>query len=191
MAESCHPCIGSIQYPPRKMVCQHCRFPGHWRLQVMATSWDIQKGWWEETPRKCVQGLHWHSRSLNVLLELHQWNVQQHQTGWTRNHWSARSMHQNFSQEVWLHISRREDTMPTGATLSCDQTLWSQKVGKIADSSKWNSHFQQIITVCQATWGNHKGLPMTQVQRRSCNVNHNKWDQDLQAKERSRPKSQK
>ena len=65
-----------------------------------------------------------------------------------------RSMHQNFSWEVWLHISRREDAMPTGATLSHDQTLQSQKVGKIADSSKWNSHLQQIITACQATWGN-------------------------------------
>ena len=32
-----------------------------------------------------------------------------------------------------------------------------------------------------------KGLPMTQVQQRSCNVNHNQWDQDLQAMERSRP----
>ena len=35
------------------------------------------------------------------------------------------SMHQNFSQEVQLHISRRQDTMPTGATLSCNQTLQS------------------------------------------------------------------
>ena len=29
VAESRHPCIGSIQYPPRKMVCQHCMFAGH------------------------------------------------------------------------------------------------------------------------------------------------------------------
>ena len=191
VAESHHPHIGSIQCSPRKMVCQHHWFPGHWRLQAMAASQHIQKGWWEETPRKCVQGLCWHSRSLDVPLELHRWNVQWHQTGWTRNHWSARSMHQDFSWEVWLHITRREDTMLTGATLSHDQTLQSQKVGKITDSSEWNSHLQQIIKACQATWGNHQGLPMTQVQWRSCNINHNKWDQDLQAKERSRPMSQK
>ena len=29
MAESHHTCIGSVQHPPRKMVCQHHRFPGH------------------------------------------------------------------------------------------------------------------------------------------------------------------
>ena len=38
VAELHHPHIGSVQYPPRKMVCQHHWFPGHQRLQVMATS---------------------------------------------------------------------------------------------------------------------------------------------------------
>ena len=30
-----------------------------------------------------------------------------------------------------------------------------KKVGKIADSSKWNSHFWQVITACKATRSNH------------------------------------
>ena len=80
---------------------------------------------------------------------------------WTRNHWSARSTHQDFSWEAWLHVTRWEDATPTGATLSCNQTLRSQKVGKITGSSKWNSHLQQVITACQATWGNCQRLPMT------------------------------
>ena len=191
MAESCHTHIGSLQHFPRNMVCQHHRFPGHQRLQAMATSQDIQKGQWEETPWKCVQGLCWHIRSLNIPLELHWWDVQWHLTGWTRNHWSARPTHQDFSWEVWLHITGREDAMPIRATLPYHQTLQSQEVGQITDSTEWNSHLQQTTTTCQATWGNHQGLPMTQVQWRSCNSNHNKWDQDLQAKERSRPKNQR
>ena len=154
MAESCHTHIGSVQHPPKKMVCQHPRFPGHQRLQVMATSRYIQKGWREEMPWKCVQGLCWHSRSINIPVELHWWNVQWHQTGWTRNHWSARSMHQDFSREVQLHVTWREDTMLIGATLPCNQTLQSQEVGKITDSSEQNSHIWQTSTTCQATRGN-------------------------------------
>ena len=50
---------------------------------------------------------------------------------------------------------RREDAMPTGATLSCNKTLQGKKVGKIADSSKQNSHFQQVITARKATRSNH------------------------------------
>ena len=33
VAESCHPRAGSIQYPQREMVCQHCWFPGHQGIQ--------------------------------------------------------------------------------------------------------------------------------------------------------------
>ena len=44
MAESCHTHIGSVQHSPRKMVCQHNRFPGHRRLQAMATARHILKG---------------------------------------------------------------------------------------------------------------------------------------------------
>ena len=113
-----------------------------------------KKKQWEETPWKCVQSLHWHFRSLNIPMELHQWNVQWHQTGWTRNHWSARPMHQDFSQEVWLHVTRREDAMPFRTTLPCHQTLQSQEVGQITDSSEQNSHLQQTTRTCQATQGN-------------------------------------
>ena len=48
MAGSYHIHIGSLQHSPRKMVCQHCRFPGHRRLQVMATPQHIQEGRGEE-----------------------------------------------------------------------------------------------------------------------------------------------
>ena len=37
----------------------------------MATPQHIQKGRGEETPRKCVQGLHGHFRSLDIPVELH------------------------------------------------------------------------------------------------------------------------
>ena len=68
------------------MVCQHCRFPGHWRLQVMVTPQHIQEGRGEEAPWKHVQGLCGHFRSLDIPMELHWWDVQWHQTGQTRNH---------------------------------------------------------------------------------------------------------
>ena len=123
--ESCHPHIGSIQYSSRQMVCQHHWFPGLRRLQAMVASWDFQRRWPQENPRQCIHSLRKYPGSLDVPLELHQWNVQRHQTRWTRNHWSARSTHQNVSRQVWLHVSRREDATPTGATLSCDQTLRS------------------------------------------------------------------
>ena len=154
MAGSYHICIGSLQHSPRKMVCQHHKCPGHQRLQVMATPQHIQKGWQEETSWKCVQGLCWHIRSLDIPMELHQWDVQWHQTGWTRIHWSARPIHQDFSWEVWLHVTGREEAMTTRATLPCHQTLRSQEVGQITDSTEWNSHLWQTTTTCQATWGN-------------------------------------
>ena len=50
-------------------------------------------------------------------------------------------MHQDLGQEVWLSVKQREGEMLTGATFSCDETLQSQKVGKIANSSKRNSNF--------------------------------------------------
>ena len=110
------------------------------------------------------------------------WNVQLHQTGRARNHWSARSMHQNIGREVRLYVSRWEDEMPNGATLPCDKTLRGEEVGKNADSSKWNSHLWQVITACKATRSNRQGLSMTQVQWRSCNVYHNQQDQNLHKK---------
>ena len=107
VAESHHPHIESVQHPQGKMVCKHHGFPGHQRLQAMAASWDIHKGQ-EETPRKHVPSLCWHSRSLNIPLELHWWNVQWHQTGWTRNHWSARSIHQDFRLRRCSYTSPEE-----------------------------------------------------------------------------------
>ena len=49
-------------------------------------------------------------------------------------------MHQNFSQEVWLHDRAREEAMLIRATLPCHQTLQSQEVGQITDSTEQNSH---------------------------------------------------
>ena len=56
------------------------------------------------------------------------------------------------------------------------------EVGKIANSSKRNSHLRQAIAACKATRGNHQGLSQTQVQWRSCNVYHNQRDQNLHKK---------
>ena len=154
MAGSYHTHIGSLQHSPRKMVCQHHRFPGHWRLQVMATPQHIQEGWWGEKSWECVQGICWHFRSLNIPLEPHQWNVQWHQTGQTRNHWSAWPTYQDFSWEVWLHNREWEEAMPTRAALPCHETLQSQEVGQITDSTEGNSHLQQTATTHQTAWGN-------------------------------------
>ena len=95
-----------------------------------------------------------HFRSLNIPLESHWWDVQWHQTGQTRNHQSARPVYQDFSWEVWLH-NREWEAMPIRATLPCHETLWSQEVGQITDSTEWNSHLWQATTTCQTAWGNH------------------------------------
>ena len=125
VAESCHPHVGSIQYPLREMVCQHRWFPGLRRLQVMAASQDFQRCRTKKNTRKHLHCLLEHLRSLDVPVELHWWNVQWHTAGRTRNHWPARSMHQDLGREMWLCVNWREDKMPTGATISCDETLQS------------------------------------------------------------------
>ena len=58
-------------------------------------------------------------------------------------------MHQNLSQEMWLHVRGREEKTPTRATLPCNKTLHGQVVGQIADSTEQNSHVQQTTTACQ------------------------------------------
>ena len=151
--QSHHTCVGSLQHSPRKMVCQHHRFPGHWRLPAMATPRHIQEGWGEAS-WKHVQGPCRHFRSLDIPMELHQWDVQRHQTGQTRNHWPSRPTYQDFSQEVWLHIREWEEATLVRAILPCHQTLQSQEVGQITDSTEWNSHLWQTTTTCQATRGN-------------------------------------
>ena len=123
--QSHHTHVGSLHHSPRKMVCQHRRFPGHQRLQAMATPRNIQEGQGEEASWKCVQGLRGHFRT--------------HQTGWTRNHQSTRPMHQDFSQEVQLHIREWEEATLIRATLPCHQTLRSQEVGQITYSTRRKS----------------------------------------------------
>ena len=67
-----HPRVGSIQYPPRQMVCQHHWFPGHQRLQVMAASRDLQRQRTQENPGKHIHCLCKYPRSLDIPVELHQ-----------------------------------------------------------------------------------------------------------------------
>ena len=102
------PRIGSVQYPQREMVCQHCWFPGHQRFQEMATSWNLQRRWKKENTRGCLHRLRKHLRGFNIPVELYQWNVQWHTAGRARNHWPARSMHQDLGQKMQLSIKWRE-----------------------------------------------------------------------------------
>ena len=148
MKMSHHTHIGSLWHSPRKMVCHHCWLPGRRRLQAMATLGNLQKGQWEENSWKCVQSFHWNSRSLDILLEPHQWDVQWHQTGRTRNHQPARPTYQDLSWEMWLHITGRENQTLTRATLPCNETLRSQKVGQITDCTEQKSHIWQTTPTC-------------------------------------------
>ena len=100
-------------------------FLGLGRLQAMAASRYLQKCRRKKDTRKHLHCLLEHLRSLNVPVELHWWNVQRYMAGRTRNHWPAWSTHQDLGQEMWLCIDWREDDMPTGATISCDETLQS------------------------------------------------------------------
>ena len=118
--------VGSIQYPPREMVCQHCWFPGQQKLQAMAASRDLQRHRRKKNTRK-----HVFTAFANTLeVSMSQWNYIDEmysdiRAGRTRNHWPVWSMHQDLGWEMRLCISRREDEMLTGATLSCNETLRS------------------------------------------------------------------
>ena len=153
MAGSYHTRVGTLQHSPRKMVCQHCRFPGHQRLQAMATPWHIQERWWEEKSWKCVQDLRWYLRSLDIPLEQHQWDVQWHQTGQTRNY--------QLDQHIKILVTR------CGYTTENEKKQWQlellfqdtkhfkvKEVGQITDSTERNSYLWQTTTTCQTAWGN-------------------------------------
>ena len=86
VAESCHPRLRSVQYPPRQMVCQHRWFLGHRGIQEMDTSRHLQRCRGKEKSSKRLPSLHKHSRSVNVPVELHRQDVQRHTTGRTQNH---------------------------------------------------------------------------------------------------------
>ena len=179
-----HTHVGSIQHPQGKMVCQHCWLFRIRRLQTVATLGHIKGQHQEERSWWSVQGLHWDPRSLNVPLELHQQDVQQHQTGRTWNDRSTRPTYQDICREMWLHGSQRKEDMLERTTLPCNKTLWSQEVGQITDNKEGDSHLWQAATVCQRAWGNSQGLQLTQVQWRTCNGNHHRRDQILQIQER-------
>ena len=68
--QSHHTCVGSIQHPPRKMVCQHCRFPGHQRLQVMATTSIYPK---KDKEKKCPENM-FKAFTDNLEVSTSQWN---------------------------------------------------------------------------------------------------------------------
>ena len=87
-------------------------FLGSKRLQVMASSWDLQRH-----RRKKNTGKHLHHlRKYLRSLDMSQWNYIDEMysdisAGRTRNHWPAWSMYQDLGQEMWLCINqkRRQD----------------------------------------------------------------------------------
>ena len=136
----------------------------------------------KENTEGCLHCLRKYLRSFDVPVELHQWDVQHHTSGRARNHWPTWSTYQNLGRKMWLSNQWREGKMLTRATISCDETLQSKKVGKIANSSKRNCNFWKTIAACKTTQSNHQGLSPTQVQWWSCNVYHNQQDQNLHKK---------
>ena len=90
---------------------------GFKRWTHLDISKDIER---KEESRERLPSLHKHSRSVNVPVELHRWNVQRHTTGRPRNHWPARPTHQDTGRKVRLSKQRGEGKTLTRATVSCD-----------------------------------------------------------------------
>ena len=155
MAGSYHTCVGSLQHSPRKMVCQHHRFPGHWRLQVMATPRHIQEGWGEETSENIFKAF---ADTLEVSTS--HWNHIDEMYSDIRQ--GEQETTDQLDQCIKILVERcgyttedKKKAMPTRATLPCHETLQSQEVGQITDSTEGNCHLQQATTTCQTAWGNH------------------------------------
>ena len=185
-----HPCLRSVQCPPRQMVCKHRWFPGHRRLQEMDPPRHLQKHRGKEESRQRLPSLRKHSRSVNVPVELHRRDVPA-----TYDRCEQETTDQ-LDQRIKILVEkcgyqsneekeRRRLELLFHATKHFEVKKWVRSQTAL----KRSSNFRKTVAARKTTRGNRQRLQPTQVQRRSRNVYHHQRDQNVY-KERSRISSQ-